>query len=579
MSAISHDAIPGLHGQPLPFDAHEPDASNPTEDIADEITSELAGVPARLVAERRDDPPSEAGSVAESEPAAQPAVGSVLRDRYVLESLIGGGGTAMVYQALDRRRDDATAGRPQVAVKLLRPERRWDPRSIGRLQREFRQTQAVAHPGVIRFFDLDCDRGSWFIVMELLGGESLAAALRRAAPAGLQRKRALAVCAGVADALAHAHARGVVHGDVKPANIFITETGDPRLLDFGAAPSPDDPPEPVAATRAYASPEVQGGAPAGARDDVFSLACVACESLSGAHPFGRSRAKAAADLGALPSRPQGLDDATWQVLLRALDIDRLRRPDMVGLARALRQAANPVTTPRAAVATLPVVAAVSLPAQASIPVPSAADPPAAKRPRLVAGAVIAAALALVLGILIGRLGPDAESSAAAPPSSSPAILAQAAPPALPADVAATGPDAERRPEPSEPRTAADETSKTAPAPTGQIGFDLPAMAVSNRAVVAAIPLRHATPGGTPRDARVNWRIIEGSARPGQDYGGPESGVESFVSGNTFRILYVPIVANPATTRDRTFVVELTGASPGVQLVRPSRVAVTILGDS
>jgi len=577
MSAISHDAIPGLHGQPLPFDAHEPDVSHPTEDIADEITSELAGVPARVVAERRDAPPAEAGSAAESEPAAHPAVGSVLRERYVLESLIGGGGTAMVYQALDRRRDDAIAGRAQVAVKLLRPERRWDPRSIGRLQREFRQTQAVAHPGVIRFFDLDCDRGSWFIVMELLGGESLAAALRRAAPAGLRRKRALAVCAGVADALAHAHARGVVHGDVKPANIFITETGDARLLDFGVAPSPDDPPEPVAATRAYASPEVQGGALAGARDDVFSLACVACESLSGEHPFGRSRAKAAADPGALPSRPQGLDDATWQALLRALDIDRLRRPDMVELARALRHAANPVTSPRAPVAALPVMAAVSLPAQSSTPVPAAADPPAAKRPRLVAGAVIAAALALVLGILIGRLDPDAESSAVAPPSKTPAILAQAAPPALPA--AATEPDAERRPGASEPGTAADKTKETPPAPTGQIGFDLPAMSVSNRAVVAAIPLRHASLGGTPRDARVNWRIIEGSARPGQDYGGPESGVESFVSGNTFRILYVPIVANPATTRDRTFVVELTGASPGVQLVRPSRVAVTILGDS
>jgi hypothetical protein len=117
-----------------------------------------------------------------------------------------------------------------------------------------------------------------------------------------------------------------------------------------------------------------------------------------------------------------------------------------------------------------------------------------------------------------------------------------------------------------------------PAPTGHVSFDFPAMAVSNRAVVAAIPLRHASLGGTPRDARVNWRIIEGSARPGQDFGGPESGVESFVAGNTFRILYVPIVANPATTRDRTFVVELTGASPGVQLGRTPRVAVTILGD-
>jgi hypothetical protein len=114
------------------------------------------------------------------------------------------------------------------------------------------------------------------------------------------------------------------------------------------------------------------------------------------------------------------------------------------------------------------------------------------------------------------------------------------------------------------------------APTGLVTFDLPSMMVSNRAVVAAIPLRHLS--GTPRDVRVNWRIIEGSARPGRDYGGPESGVESFVAGNSFRILYVPIVANPATSPDRTFVVELTGATPGVEVGGAQRVAVTILGD-
>jgi hypothetical protein len=78
--------------------------------------------------------------------------------------------------------------------------------------------------------------------------------------------------------------------------------------------------------------------------------------------------------------------------------------------------------------------------------------------------------------------------------------------------------------------------------------------------------------------RVNWRIIEGSALPGRDYGGPESGVESFVAGNNFRILYVPIVANPAVAQDRTFVVELTGATPGVEVGGAPRVAVTILGD-
>ncbi len=577
MSATSHDAIPDRSGQPLKFDAPEPDVPDPTEDIADEITSELGGSPARIAAEPHDVDAvrTGTGAVAEPVPVSPPAVGSVLRERYVLESLIGDGGTAMVYRALDRRRDDATADRQRVAVKLLRPERRGDPRSISRLQREFRQTQAVAHAGVVRFFDIDCDHGSWFIVMELLCGESLATALRRGASAGLPRARALAVCADIAGALAHAHARGVIHGDVKPANIFITEAGDGRLLDFGVAPLPDDPLEPITATRAYASPEVQGGAPAGTRDDVFSLACVACESLSGEHPFGRSGAQAAVRFCALPRRPEGLNDTTWQALVRALDRDRSQRPGMDELELALRGAEDAGSTLPTAVAVRPAMA-VTWPEPVSMSVPATDAAPATKHLRIVAGAVAAAVLALVLGILIGRLDSAPPSPASAPALMSPLDTAEAA--SVPPAATATGLRAEHGPRVAEPDPEGGDAIQAAPVPVGQVSFELAAMAVSNRAVVAAIPLRHASFGDEPRDARVNWRIIEGSARPGQDFGGPESGVESFVSGNTFRILYVPIVANPPATRDRTFVVELTAASPGVELGPTPRIAVTILGD-
>jgi len=572
MSASSHDAIPDRHGQPLKFDAPELDAPEITEDIADEITSELAVDLPRVAAPAQDvAAPRESGQAAEAEPGP-PGLGSVLRERYVLEALIGAGGTATVFRAFDRRRDDGTANSARVAVKLLRPERRADPRSIARLQREFRQTQAVAHPGVVRFLDLDCDGGTWFIVMELLAGDSLAAVLRRAAPATLPRQQALAVAAAVAEALAYAHARDVVHGDVKPANIFVTESGTARLLDFGTAPAPGDPPEPVAATRAYASPEVQGGEPAGTRDDAFSLACVACELLSGEHPFGRGGARSAGRAGVLPRRPGGLEDSTWQLLLRALEPGRERRPDLDELARALRAAADPAAMPRPAIvpsAPAPAFVAVAVPAAA----PAALPEPPARRSRLVAGAITAAGLALVLGILIGRLDSETASSDAARASILPVEAAQAA--SVPVAAAAAEPAEDK---PAAEVSAPEDVAPALPGPTGQVAFDQPAMTVSNRAVVAAIPLRHVTFGGPGRDARVNWRIIEGSARSGRDFGGAESGVETFPAGNTFRMLYVPVLANPDATRDRTFVVELTDASPGIQLGRTSRVAVTILGD-
>ncbi len=101
--------------------------------------------------------------------------------------------------------------------------------------------------------------------------------------------------------------------------------------------------------------------------------------------------------------------------------------------------------------------------------------------------------------------------------------------------------------------------------------------MSKRAVVAAIPLRHLNRARL--DVEVSWRVIDGTAREGLDYGGPTTGVETFVEGNTFRILYVPIVANSRAKEDRTFTVELTGASAGATVGTMRRIEVTILGDA
>jgi hypothetical protein len=312
---------------------------------------------------------------------------------------------------------------------------------------------------------------------------------------------------------------------------------------------------------------VQGGGPAGVRDDVFSVACVACESLTGEHPFGHGGAQAAGPAGRSPRQPDGLDDATWQVLRRALEGSRALRPDMDELARVLRAALDPGSVQRAAVVVPPAV---------PVAVPAGDPAPPAKRQRLIAGAITAAVIALVLGIFIGRIDGGTESSAAPVPAS-PAEAAEAAAAKDPA-AAAPAQAPEERASAVDPRRPGAVAVEALPAPTGEIDFDLPAMSVSKRAVVAAIPLRHVTFDDAARDAQVNWRLIEGSARPGQDIGGPVSGVETFAAGNTFRILYVPIVTNPAATHDRTFVIELTGASPGVQLGRTPRVTVTILGD-
>ncbi len=102
------------------------------------------------------------------------------------------------------------------------------------------------------------------------------------------------------------------------------------------------------------------------------------------------------------------------------------------------------------------------------------------------------------------------------------------------------------------------------------------MVVSRRAVVAAIPMRNLS--RVRRAVTLQWRIVEDSARAGRDFGGPTSGVESFTEGNSFRILYIPLLQDPGPSRERSFTVEMTGVSAGTELGPTPRVEVVIQGD-
>ncbi len=590
MDATGQDAINGTQGTlrslDVPADAVA-DARDFTEDLAEEITSELdpalqASRPATAATQPA--PAAQPGRPATTNGASAGAT-QLLRDRYLLESQIGNGGTASVYRAVDLRRDAGAAddGR-RVAVKLLRPELRDRPQSVARMQREFRQTQAVAHPNVVRFHDLDCDGDAWFIVMELLSGETLGPLLRRVAPAGMPPGDALRIACAVGDALAHAHARGVTHGDVKPDNIFLTYAGDVRLFDFGVAPessahSPVDgagAPVAAAATRVYASPEVLSGEAPGPRDDVFSLGCVIHEMVAGRHPYGRRSADRVSDAAVVPVRLESIGNAGAAAVSSALSLARAGRPTMAELVRALRADETPQPSPVVAAAAAEGVAAAP-PAEAPTPAAakSAAAPgPKRRRPALVIG--LAAGLALVVGILIGRLDPRPEHVPVAIPAQAPIAEPQSPPSSQALAPAAEPHAADALPE--EPREdAARGEPPPASGPPGLVFFDGPKMVVSNRAVVAAIPLRHLN--RTRRAVRVDWRIVDGTARAGLDYGGPMSGAETFVEGNSFRILYVPLVPNAAETRDRSFTVELTRVSEGASLGPTPRIEITILGSS
>lgn len=264
--------------------------------------------------------------------------GAMLKDRFILDSEIGRGGMGVVYRAVDRRRLEAMHRQPYVAIKLLSGDFRYHPEALRTLEAEARKAQELSHPNIVTVHDFERDGSHLFIVMELLEGEPLDGLLAQA-DAGLPPARAQAILHGLCAGLGHAHARGVIHADLKPANIFVSASSEVKLLDFGIASATRDSGFDPAAlggmTLPYASPGMLEGAPRDARDDVYALGCVAYLLLSGRHPFEMAPSLEAREKGLAPARPGGLSEPAWNAVAAALSFDAAARPaDATAFQRA-----------------------------------------------------------------------------------------------------------------------------------------------------------------------------------------------------------------------------------------------------
>jgi len=203
-------------------------------------------------------------------------------NRYQVTHLIARGGMAMVYRAQDTLLNRA------VALKILYPELSADPLFVERFRREAQAAANLSHPNIVPVFDWGEDGGTYFIVMELVEGTSLAEMLRGSTT--ISPARSAQIVAQVAAALGYAHRSGVVHRDVKPGNILITREGQVKVTDFGiaqAVSSDDQLAEAgsVMGTATYFSPEQASGAAVDGRSDVYALGVVLYEMLVGRPPF------------------------------------------------------------------------------------------------------------------------------------------------------------------------------------------------------------------------------------------------------------------------------------------------------
>lgn len=283
---------------------------------------------------------------------------TLLNNRYRLVALIGEGGMAAVYRAVDTR-----LGR-NVAVKVLHPEYARDQPFLQRFQQEAEFAASLgAHPNIVAIYDIGQDDALHYIVMELVEGRDLKDIIRARAP--LEVSEAFSIARQVASALDFAHTRGLVHRDIKPQNIMVTDTSVAKVTDFGIARSLSASQLTrtgmVIGTAHYFSPEQAQGKPAAPPSDIYSLGIVLYEMVTGHLPFEADSPIGVAmqHLHSEPPPPWDYNPAlsarAGAVVLRALEKDPERRyRDATEFASALSEATaggtttiSPIVTPPA----------------------------------------------------------------------------------------------------------------------------------------------------------------------------------------------------------------------------------------
>jgi eukaryotic-like serine/threonine-protein kinase len=327
---------------------------------------------------------------------------TLIDDRYELRGPVGGGGMADVFLAHDNILDRG------VALKLLKDQYAGNEEFVERFKREARNAAALSHPNIVSIFDRgESEDGTYYIAMEYLPGGTLKD--RIMSRGALPPQIAAEVALQIAEALQAAHKRGVIHRDIKPHNILITESGDVKVTDFGiaraASSSTMTRTGSILGTAHYISPEQAMGEPVGPASDLYSLGVVLYEMLTGRVPFEADdpagvSAKHAGEFPPHPREvnpevPEGMDAVVMRLLARD-PADRYgSAAELIEELRRVRDDVPPPPSPGEE-ATTAALAAPTLPP----PAPGGTEPSRRRSWTLIASV----ALMVLLGAVAGAVG-------------------------------------------------------------------------------------------------------------------------------------------------------------------------------
>lgn len=356
-------------------------------------------------------------------------IGKKLGGRYEIRELQGQGGMSAVYKAMDENLNRI------VAVKLIHPHLSEDAEFVRRFEEEAKAVAQLRHPNIVQVYDFDHEGDVYYIVFEFVPGETLQARLTRLHDAGrrMEMERVLSIGAGIADALDYAHSRGLIHRDVKPANVMLNVNNEPVLMDFGIVKivggTQHTATGAVMGTARYMSPEQIRGERIDERTDLYSLGVILFEMAGGRAPFEADSTMTVLmmhvndpvpDLRQLrPDVPPALVNLINNALAKDRDERFKMAADMAAKLRAIDphapaasertiiepppekiepEKAVPATRDRGAATAPPASAAGGTPAPVGPPPPQKAAPPADRRRLALIGGIAAL---LILVCIIG----------------------------------------------------------------------------------------------------------------------------------------------------------------------------------